>query len=148
MPGAKSKKRIAKKELAMLSEEKLAELEKYGYLGLTIEQASVLMDLSYSYMREIIEKNDAVKQRFVKGGAKLAAKAASVIVTLADQKADLKTQFQAARLIAKAKGGWCETDKVEVTGRDGAPIQSIDKTERKEIVEDLLGKLKMIKKAK
>jgi len=148
MPGVKSKKRPATKKLEMLTEERLAELESYGRLGLSIEQSCILMDISYVYMKEIMDKNDAVKQRFMRGTVKMTAKAAAAVVMLSDQKADLKTQFNASRLILKSKGGWSETDKVEVTGRDGAPITAIDKTEAREVLNDLVGKLKMIKKGR
>jgi hypothetical protein len=108
-----------------LTAEQIVELKKMATLGLSIDQMAPLLDISARTLERMNAENDAVSGAIKKGRAEaIIAVGKSAFVQAVSGKTPAMTMFY-----LKCRAGWKETQVHELSGPDGKPIETRDKSD-------------------
>lgn len=134
MEVATPQKRITKPRI----EFDLAEVEKLAGLGLTRKQIADSLGISettlYSRRQESGEFDAAIKRG--------AAKGIQTVANSLFQNAVVNNNSTSQIFFLKARAGWRDTDRLEITGKDGAPIE-LKSAESEKRIQELMSILNL-----
>lgn len=103
-----------------LSYEQEVQLEALASV-LTVEQIADHFGMARSTLFKIMADDPDIRARYDMGKAKAIAEIAGSLLTKA-RKGDTASQI----FFLKTQAGWRETNKVEVSGPEGGPVQTLD----------------------
>jgi len=119
------------------SEETIAMLKLWAGCGSTQEQCATMLGISI----DTLKRDQAAKTAFEVGKAEAIAKIGGGVAKRA-----MAGSTSDAIFYLKTQAGWKEVNAHEHTGRDGAPIETADKTDPK-IIERSLGRIDALVRA-
>lgn len=90
---------------------------------LNLQQIADFFGIARSTLAKMLDEDPELRARYDKGRAIAINDIASALITKA-RKGDTASQI----FYLKTQAGWRETNKVEVSGPDGGPVQAIDVT--------------------
>lgn len=102
----------------MLNDEQIKQVEKLAGL-LTVEQLADYFGMSHNTFRSRMREDDRIAEAYKRSRAKVVAGVAGNLVQQA-----LAGDKTAQIFYLKTQAGWRETNRTEVSGPDGGPIET------------------------
>jgi len=90
--------------------------------ALTMEQLADYFGICENTLRAVFERQPEVFEAFRKGRSLAISEIAGSVISAAKG-----GDMQAARLYLTTKAGWVQTERKEITGADGGPIETDNK---------------------